>query len=302
MSSIIIKDKHIISDNTENLISARMSGGPKKTRIVITDHDTGEVIQVGSNKILVPGSQIIACKQFGLDQAVAFPTYNSLLGLENSKDDWSTTPANTPITCLWCAGRDGYGTSANEVLVVSNTDRIEPPKTTKSGTTTTTTYDMIPFRYVAVDADLTSDLRQVYFGRVPNATTNYISYYFKAFDTTPQLHVRYLDGTEVSSSMYSIDSTQNIEIYVEMRLAVTRLDFRDFFDKVDGWDNANISTISLLTGWYDNTICENPSANDADKIYYKWYQDVIPYSKWNFKAQDLTDETRAFDFNYQVYF
>ena len=286
---ITIKDRHIITDNRSELYY-RMSGGPTKTRIVITNHDTGEILAEGHNKILVPGSQITACNQFGLDQTVAFPTYNSILSLQNSGSDWAVTPLNTPITCLWCAGRDGYGTSANEIYVVSNTDRIEA------------TNDIVPFRYVASDNDLSNELRSIYYGRHVDSTTGYISYYFKTFDTTPQLHIRYLDGTEVSANMYSIDSTQSVEVYVEMRLSVTKLDFRDYFDKVLGWDKADISTISLLTAWYNNTISENPTAAAADQIYYKWYQDVIPFSKWNFKAEDLSDKTKAIDFNYQVYY
>lgn|SRR5574344_380729 len=294
--SKLIRESNIPKDNL--IIKERLNGGPTGTHIIMKDHDTGEILQEGHNKILVPGSQVSACNQFGLSQVVEFPTYNTLLGLDHSKTAWST-PSNVPITCLWGVGRDGYATSANEILVVSNTDRIEPPTTSGS----TTTYDLIPFRYQAEDNDLSEDLRtDTYFGRVDNTTTGYISYYFKAFDTTPQLHVRYLDGTEVTSNMYTMDSSQSVEVYVEMRLSITRLDFRDFFNKVLGWDNATISTLSLFTAWYDNTICENPTAETADQIYYKWYQDIIPFSKWNFSEEKLVDLTRAIDFIYQVYY
>lgn len=292
MSSLInIKDSHNIKDGIgSNFLRERTKGGPIKTRIVITDHSTGEILQTGSNKILVPGSQITACKQFGLDQIVDLPTYNSLLGLEHSLGDYAVQPYNEPITCLWCVGRSGAGSSPNETLVVTNTDRIEP------------TDDILPFRYVSPDNDLTKEQREVYFGRQVDPETGWIKYFAKAFDTTPQLHVRYLDGTEVTSNMYNIDSSQIVEVYVEMRLSITRQDFRDYFDKVLGWDNADVSTISLLTAWYDNTVCENPDAAQEDQVFYRWYQDIIPFSKWNFKAEELTDLTRAIDFNYQVYY
>lgn len=286
--TILLQDSHIIKDNL--VIGHRMNGGPTKTRIQIIDRRTGKVLQEIENKTLIPGSQMTACKQFGLDPIVPFPTYNSVLELENSHPDYEVDPMNEPITCLWCAGRSGFVKSPNEVLVVSNTDRVEPIN------------DLIPFRYVTPDTDLDVDQRQVYFGRHVNPVNERISYYFKAFDTRPQLHVRYLDGTEITANMYNIDSSQIGEVYVEMRLAVNRLDFRSYFDQVLGWENATISTVSLLTGWYDRTICENPDAEEIDQIYYRWYQDILPFSKFNFKEEELTDLDRAIDFNYQVFY
>lgn len=290
--SITLKDSSHITDSLNGLgdngqplktiIKHKMSGGPTRTKIVITDHNTGEVLGEICNKILVPGSQVTACKQFGLDPVVNFPTYNTDLDLDNSYEEWSEEPKNPPITCLWCAGRDGFGTSPNEVFIVSNTDRIEPVD------------DILPFRYVNIDDDLDPDLRDVYFGKRTNATTGKISYFFKKFDSNPQLHVVYTDGTEVTSDMWNIVTTQAVEIYVEMRLAVSRLDFRDYFEEKLGWDNADISTISLVTAWYDEF--------EEGEHVYKFYQDIIPFSKFNFKAEDLRDLTRALDFTYQVFY
>lgn len=268
-------------------------GIPKRTRIVAIDHETGETIGVYENKILVPGSQMTACKMFGIEQNVIFPTYNEALELENSLPPYpEIQPYNSPIVCLWAAGRSGAGSSDNEVNVVATTDRISP----KLETETTNKYtDIVPFRYVPASDDLDDDERQYYFGRklFNEGTVNEkIAYFFKAFDTEPQLHVRYLDGTEVTRSMYNVTSTQQVETYVEMRLSVTKEDFRDYFDDVIGWDNANISTISLLIAWYDNTRGDT----------YRWYQDIIPYSKFNFSQEQLVDLNRAIDFNYQVYF
>lgn len=284
MSVINIKDSHSIKDaiGNNNTIAERLHGGPCKTRIVITDHETGEVLGEMCNKILVPGSQITACNQFGIDPIINFPTYNTELDLDNSYDEWEETPKNKPITCLWCVGRDGSGSSPNEVFVVTNTDRVEPIN------------DIIPFRYVSAGHDLDADQREVYFGKRTNGSTGKMSYYFKAFDTTPQLHINYLDGTEVTSDMYSIVSTQAVEIYVEMKLSISRLDFRDYFDQVLGWDKADISTVSLVTAWYDEF--------EENGHTFKYYQDIIPFSKFNFRAEELIDLTRAIDFNYQVFY
>ena len=294
-----LKDQLIL--NSKDLTESK--GGVSKTRIIISDHDTGEVLQDLTNRILVPGSQVNACKQFGISPAVVFPSYNKELQLENSLEPYPTIlPRNEPITCLWCAGQSGYANG--QVLVPSNTDRIDPAHTVY--TTNIEKYiDIVPFRYCTPGEDLTNDQRQVYFGRkvTGDATENErIIYFFKAFDTVPQLHVRYLDGTEVTDNMYNIDSSQLVETYVEMRLTITRTDFREYFDQVIGWDNAYINTISLLTAWYDDSIPENPEDSEENRIYYKWYQDVIPFSKFNFENESFKNLNRSLDFNYQVYY
>lgn len=291
--SLIVSDRYELKDTLRIHDS---KNGVKKTKITMIDHDTGKVLGEFQNKVLVPGSQSTACKQFGIDPVVNLPTYNSELNLENPHKYSpypNVQPKNTPITCLWAAGRDGAGSSPNEIFTVSTTDRISPKKTTAGYT------DIVPFRYVDVEDDLDDDLRKVYFGR--KVIDNKVAYFFKAFDTTPQLHVRYLDGTEVTANMYNVDSSQNVEVYVEMRLAVTRKDFRDYFNEVLGWDLADISTISLLTAWYDNYTI-NPNADKNDQTAYRYYYDILPFSKFNFGQEQLIDLNRAIDFIYQVYY
>lgn len=284
MSNTNFKDKHDVRDVCG-------LGIPKRTRITAIDHETGEVIGTYENKILAPGSQMTACKIFGIEPNVIFPTYNTELGLQNSLDPYpDTQPYNSPIVCLWAAGRSGAGSTDGEINVVSTTDRIDP-KTDDNGVYK----DIVPFRYVDKAEDLDDDEREFYFGRKvfdEGTSQEKIAYFFKAFDTEPQLHVRYIDGTEVTDSMYDVVSSQQVEIYVEMRLSVDKQDFRDYFDEVLGWDKANISTISLLLAWYDDTQGDN----------YRWYQDILPYSKFNFAQEQLKDLNRAIDFNYQVYF
>lgn len=303
MENFNLSNNSLIKDKA-NIVDACSLGGPKRTKIIARDHESGKIIGVYENKVLVPGSQATACRQFGLDPVVNLPTYNTELGLENSRPPFpETQPLNTPITCLWCAGRSGAGSSVNEVNVVSNTDRISPR--VQSGRKYV---DIVPFRYTSEDNDLDENERQIYYGRKvfkansPAGAPKRFGYFFKAFDTFPMLHVRYLDGTEVTPNMWNVQSSQQVEIYVEMKLSVTRLDFREYFDQVLGWDNANISTISLLTAWYDDTFYENPSAAQDDQWSYKWYQDVLPFSKFNFDQNQLNDLNKGIDFTYQVYY
>ena len=299
----INKNSFVNVKDRANILDACTLGGPKRTKIIARDHESGKIIGVFENKVLVPGSQATACRQFGLEEVVHFPTYNTDLGLEKSRDPYpATQPMNTPITCLWCAGRSGAGSSVNEINVVSNTDRISPELETGS---TNVYKDILPFRYTTADNDLDFDDRHIYFGRKvfnEGLSSQRNAYFFKGFDTQPMLHVRYLDGTEVTDRMWQVTTTQQVEVYVEMKLSVSRLDFREYFDEVLGWSNANFSTISLLTAWYDNTIPENPSDPPEERIYYKWYQDVIPFSKFNFDQNKLRDLNKGVDFTYQVYY
>lgn len=294
MSTITLKDNATVRDQ----IKHKMSGGPTRTKIIITDHNTGEVLGEVHNKILVPGSQLTACKQFGLDTLIWFPTYNEELDLDHTLEpeppEEHVTPENPPITCLWCVGRDGAATSPNEVYIVNNTDRIRPvPRNPEDKST------IIPFRYVDNDpaSDLSSDERQIYFGKRTDSVLGKIAYYFKKFDTDPQLHINYIDGTEVTEDMWDTVTNQPVEIYVEMRLSVSRTDLREWFDSAEGpgWDNADISTISLVSAWY--TEWEETPGNT-----FKFYQDILPFSKFNFKPEKLTDLSRAIDFNYQVFY
>jgi hypothetical protein len=149
---------------------------------------------------------------------------------------------------------------------------------------------MRPFRYVDEEHDLNDDLRKVYFGRYKD-DGGMIRYMFKSFDAEPQIHLRYLDGTQITEDMYTIDSSQASECYVETRLLINRIDFRDYFEKVLGWDNAAISSISLLYAWYDNTV---------DSFLH--FQNVLPFSKLNIPIEFLCDLSKSICVNYQLFF
>lgn len=273
-----VSDNVNMSDNLSMKVTTeRMFNQPKGTRIILKDHDTGETLSDTHNKILITGGQFTACKLYGLDSEVYLPSYNEEFNLENTLDYETVQPKNEPIICLFCVGQGGCGTSVSDVYPVRYTERIEPD-------------DMLPFRYVDEEHDINDDMRKQYFGRYVD-NDGMIRYMFKAFDTEPQLHLRYLDGTQITSDMYNIDSSQNAECFVETRLRITRQDFRDYFEQVTGWDNALINTISLLFAWYDDTIDD-----------YIWYQQVVPFSKLNIPNEWLVDLGKAIDIIYRVYF
>ena len=259
----------------QNLINHKLKGGPKKTEIIILDHDSGKELGRYENKIVVTGSVFDAANIFGINCPVTLPSYNKELDLDNSVKA-GTEPKNNPVVCLFCVGDSGCGTEPKDVYVAKYTDRISPKN------------DIIPFKYTDVDHDLNEDQREMYFGR--KEKDGFVSYYFKKFDSIPQMYLLYTDGTEINEQMYNVETTQSAECYVETRLKITRTDLRDYFEKVLGWKKARISTISLCYAWYD------------EKDGYKWYQDIYPYSKLNFSCEWLVDLNKAIDFIYRVYY
>lgn len=290
-----LKDKVTVTDTcnlsveNQQLIVDRMNAGPKKTRVRFIDHNTGEVLEDTENKILITGSQFNAMAVFGIDTpAVSFPTYNEEMALDNSAAP-SATPANRPIVCLFSVSDGGCGSNPKDVYVTKYTDRIKPAPKTPSGPTSFSSDMIMPFRFVDTSADLDANLRKYYFGRKTFSSIGKIGYYFKKFDTDPQLHLRYADGTMVNSNIYNLNPTQTTECYVEMRLRITRLDLRDYFEYI-GWDKARISSLSLNYGWY------NTSGG------YQYFQSIGSYSLLNFQYKELQDLTVAIDVLYEVFY
>jgi len=270
------------------IIDEKFKGGVKKTKITVINNSTGEK-KTFENKVLIPGSQINACKMFGIPAQVVFPSYNTEMDLDNSVGP-GEKPLNDQLVCLFCIADSGCGSLPKDVYVSKTTDRIKPPPKNPTSVDEFTSDMMMPFRYVDFDKDLDDNLRQYYFGRKTYSNLGKIAYYFKAFDTDPQLHIIYADGTEVTDDMYDVQSDQEVECYVELRLRINRLDFRDYFENVLGWDKSRISTLSLCTAWYN------------EQSGFKYFQNILPYTLLNFSYQMLTSAEVSLDFIYDLYF
>ena len=285
-----IIDTCSLCDNNKKDIITRMSGGPVGTRVIFKNHDTGEILGEYHNKVVITGSQFNAMSVFGIkDPLVTFPSYNKEMNL-----DYKSTkpePLNTPIVCLFCVSDSGCGEKPQDIFVSSYTDRIKPAPANPSSISEFTSDMIMPFRFVDANKDISDDLRNYYFGKKTFDKLGKIGYYFKKFDTDPQLHLRYADGTQITDNIYNINTEQSAECYVEMRLRITRLDFRDYFESVLGWDKARISSMSLCFAWYDNTIDQ-----------YVYFQDITPYTILNFNYQWLVDLDTAIDILYQIYY
>ena len=104
------------------------------------------------------------------------------------------------------------------------------------------------------------------------------------------MHLVYANGTELRDTFYTDTTDQIAECFVETRLRITRLDFRDYFENILGWDRSRISSLSLCYAW---------EYEKDGKIYY---QDITPYTVLKFSYQWLTDINTAIDILYQVYY
>ena len=290
VKTIMATDEARVKKEECNLtIEDRLKAGPKRTKVTLVNSNTGEVLGVYENKLTITGSQFNAMRAFGLQVAgVDFDSYN-----DEMKLDKTTTAAkkNEPIVCLFCVSDTGCGSTPKDVKVASYTDRINPAPVNPSNVREFDSSMIMPFRFVDKDKDLNDDLRKYYFGKKTFNILNKIGYYFKTFDTEPQLYVRYADGTPISPEMYNVHSEQTAECFVQTRLRITTLDFRDYFEQVLGWDKARISSLSLCYAWYDDTIDQ-----------YRYYQDITPYSILYFSYQWLVDANVAIDVLYDIYY
>ena len=179
MEDKILKDTFDIKDKILDI------NGPKGTRILFIDDETGKVYREEHNKQVLAGSQLTAMRQFGLNELVKIPNYNVELEIDTSDQGID----NNDIACLFCCGNGGCGNESDQVYPVTYAGRIHPS-------------NIVPFRYQLLDDDLTPAQREIYFGRKEFFENNRIAYYFKKFDTTPQMHLQFVDGTQINSDIY----------------------------------------------------------------------------------------------------
>lgn len=289
-TNLYLQDEVKVTDKANiKSIQERMSAGPKYTRVRLVNSKTGESYGEYKNKLTICGSQFNAQNAFGIElPEVEFPTYNKEMGLDSTVGG---VAKNKPIVCLFCISDSGCGSTPGDVKVSNYTDRIKPAPDAPSNKYEFSSDMIMPFRFVDIDKDINDDLRKYYFGKKTFTNLGKIGYYFKKFDSNPELHLRYADGTPIAPDMYNIHSNQLAECYVSTRLRITTLDFRDYFEQILGWDKARISSISLCTAWYDETIDE-----------YVYYQDISPYTILYFSYIWLNDANVGIDVYYDIYF
>lgn len=271
-------DKKLLLFDNGKQIKDSVSNKPFiKGEVIVRDADTKHVKFRGFNKVIVSGSAFTASKLFNIKPRVFTPSYNTVLGLDNS--------VNVPYegegirkeeqVFLFAVGIGGCGEQSSQVFNVDYTKWIQPE-------------ELIPFRYQLPSNDLSGHLRDKYFGR--KSTDERIAYYFKAFENPPELEQRYTDGTPIDENIYLSERIDEVETYVRLNLKITKEDCRDFFLATTGINTARFDTISILTAY------------KTEYEGYEYYQDIRPLTKININAESLVDISKAVEIEYLLYF
>ena len=258
-----------------------------KTSIDIRNPETGEYIFKGlKNKVIIPGSGLIARKLFDVTNPEVTPSYNSVIG-DMYTPTVDTAPSESIGTVatkdnhkilLFCVGLDGCGDQNSQVYPVDYKKWIAPDK-------------LVPFRYQLTTTDLSDELRETYFGRtlVGTGSNQRYAYYFKRFDSEPKFVQQYVDSTAVTSDVYTNNKADSAESYVEINLKITKQDIRDYFIATVGIDEARINTISLC------------SAYPVEENGYVYFKDIRPVTKLNIPNESLIDVSKGIDIIYHIY-
>ena len=268
-------------------IKDTMKNNIQRGEFEIKIHGTNITLFKGHNKVIIPGSQFTACKHFNLNRVVQYKSYNDLLTLTDPTGTIFTDAMYRASTvCLFAIGTDGCGAEQSQVYDVDYTKIINPES-------------LVPFRYQNIlpnvetgNNDLTGSMRDIYFGRkILGDDNNIAAYYFKAFDTAPELKIQYIDGTPVDENIYQSMNSNEAETFIELKMSITKEDARDFFIATTGINTAKVNTISLLTAY--------PVQGDDG---YTYYQGIQPLTKLNFPSIPLIDTTLGIDITYHIYY
>ena len=228
------------------------------------------------NKVIIDGSMFTAMKHFDILPPVNLPTYNTALNLENIVPLTSREQMDA-LVCLFCVGTSGCGPEPSQVYDVDYTKWIAPE-------------ELVPIRYQLTDNDLTDEDREKYFGRKQIPAMNRIAYYFKGFDVEPQFKAIYVDGTPIDEHIYVSDNTIDVEVYIELKMSITKRDCRDYFIAHSGINDAKINTISLCVAY--------PKEYNG----YMYYQSIRPLTRLNFSTESLIDQTKGIDIIYDLFY
>lgn len=260
-------------DESTRLRNFYDGNGIKDTEIIIKDLK-GNLRFKGRNAIILPGAAYTATQHFEVTPPVTLPNYNNKLGLEQTVN---TQPEAAEKIYLFAMASDGCGPEASQIYPVNYKKWADPTA-------------LIPFKYET--EDILSVDRAKYFGRkvIGSGGDARFAYYFKAFESSPNMVMQYKDGTPIDANIYETSNELEVETYVELRLRVTTTDARSFFKATTGIATANVNSIMLLRAW--------PKV--VNGITY--YQNIQPVTKLNISNESLVDETKGLDIIYHLYY
>lgn len=249
-----------------------------RTKVIVKNKNTGEVLFRGHNKTMIPGSEFMAMRLFRIkNEKFITPTYNTQIGLENTVVGTGNEMTMNYHTQIFCLGKDGCNRESAIWYPVSNKRWISPE-------------NLVPFQYVPYEKDLNETERTVYFGRKKITSSNHFAYYFKKFDSDPVLKRQFEDGTPFTASVYEDGSELTAQVEVTNSLTITKDDGRDYYINTTGINDARFNSVELCLAW-TNVIGG-----------YTYYQDIRPATRINFPNKYLNDLNAEFEIEYSLYF
>ena len=304
MADLILLDHGTKSIKDKEELFNRLSKG-FNTRVLLKNHYTGKVLLETRNKLILPGSGLIAHKIFDISGASVedeiTPTYDSkitniitsLVDISTEGTYYTNANENNHKVLLFCVGTDGCGSEASQVYSVNYKKWCDPGS-------------LVPFKYGDTTDDITDSSsdkyvdREMYFGKAVGGGKYY--YYFKRFNNfTTNYGVTFKqvfeNGTNISANVYDNTSPEEIYTYIELNMSITDRDCIDYINGVS--QNAKVNTLQLCTAYpisgRDN-ISEMP-----DGSVMTYFKDIRPITKLNFSNEILTGN-KAIDITYQIYF
>jgi len=300
MISMLTDNLNLIDHATKTIKDFDNLRSSLNTRIIFRNHATGKVLLETRNKLILPGSGLIAHKIFdilGEPEAEITPSYNDKIsGLirpdnpstENIPNKYTNANSDNHKVLLFCVGTDGCGAEASQVYSVNYKNWCDPSK-------------LVPFKYGSGNGEDAGIDRTLYFGKTIDSANNKYMYYFKRFNnfsagaygvTFKQV---FENGTNINANVYDNTSPEEIYTYVELSMSIDYTDCIDFINAKSAGNNIN--TLQLCTAYP----VYGRKADSGDTQDYIYFNDIRPITKLNFSNEIITG-SKSIDITYQIYF
>jgi hypothetical protein len=245
---IVLTDRLASHDKVDAVINSFRKGIHRptfRTAIEMTN-EFGEVIfSQESNETVLGGALTVLEKLCNVKSSLKVGSINSIMGINDTVPAADSSAGNDDVLCLWGVGIGGSGDAFGSRRVVKFQER----EVGQNGHPE----QMLPFRVVPDPFDATDVNASKYF-MMRQRADGYYEYFLKAFEIDPIIKVLYKDGaegedgTEVESNVYETTREDGIEAFVEIHLAITRNDIREYFERTGEIEMARFNSIALFTG------------------------------------------------------
>ena len=263
-----------------------------RTSIDAFDQFGNVLFSKAQNNVVLGGSIYVLEKLLNVRANLQVADLNSIVSIMNGST-YNNVVANTQTwpkehyICLWGIGIDGSGENIGSVRNVNFYER-------EIGSNGNLLSGMIPFR--VVNTDLSDTDKTKYFFHNPMSEEGYTGYYLKTFSNPPVIRACFddsiddeVDGTEVTSSIHNTNRTDNIEVFAEIMLFLSKKDVREYFNTIlKDVSLARINSIALCSG-----IAKEYEQGKVD------YAHVKMITKLNFGNEML--ENKEITFRYRIY-